>query len=123
MNDEPLTAYRLRATMQPMVGAPVNWNARAIIWSGNDRRYYLRRMVGRAYRLARCGHPRGWRYRLGLWLFRLTDDRDRTYSPSVRFWRRLLNTQADVAARLAWAETNRYWRMSERRRANAGGVV
>lgn len=109
----PMGRYRLRATMTPLHGAPVNWNARAIIWSGADRRFWLRKGVrwgGRRIRPRRVIRVRSWRYRASMWLFRCIDDRDRTYTPWVARARRMLNTGADVEARKAWIATNMYWR-------------
>lgn len=117
MSGEPLGRYRLTGVMTPMRGQPLNWNARALVWSGMDRRYHLRRLVRCAALLIggdlgspTC--PRGsLRSDAAYWLRRCIDDRPSTrYTAAQRYARRLLNTQADVEARKAWAETNRYWR-------------
>lgn len=114
---DPVRRYKLRGTMS-FRGAPVDWNARAVIWTGSDWREPVRHFVGRLSGLLRVGHARGWRYRLHLWLFRCVDDRDRTYKGrGVLLARRLLNTEADVDARDAWSLANRYWRANERQSA------
>lgn len=117
-----MNSYRLRSTMRPMVGAPVNWNARAVIWSGTDRRYWLRESVRRVAWLLRRNVSgrvdRSRRFRSGAWLLRCVDDRTSAhYTAAQRRIRHLLNTQADVEAREAWAATNRYWRARERMKA------
>lgn len=115
----PLGRYRLGGVMTPMQGQPVNWNARAMVWSGMDRRYYLRVAVRRLSviiggALGSPNSPHGSRrQRAAFWLRRCVDDRPGRYKPGVQRVRRLLNTQADVEARKAWAETNRYWRRRE----------
>lgn len=116
---EALGRYRLGGVMKPLQGQPVNWNARAMVWSGMDRRYHLRVLVRRLSSLIAgpVGSPTcpfgSRRQRVGYWLRRCIDDRPGRYSPGVLRARRLLNTQADVEAREAWADTNRYWRQRE----------
>ncbi len=117
----PLGRYRLRTTMTPLAGQPVNWNARAHTWSGNDWRYWLRVAVAKV--VARIPHTRAASrsYRLRMWVWRCIDNRpSERYTVGQRRIRRLLNTQADVDARQSWAETNKYWKQRERDRAARG---
>ena len=92
-------------------GQPVNWNARAICWSGADWRAPARRVLRRM----------GWRLpnpRVRRWIHAVTDDRQRDYRDrygrSVEVARRVLNTSEDVEARTAGHLANRYWETKER---------
>lgn len=95
--------YKLRGVMS-FRGAPVDWNARACIWHGSDRREPVRHMLRKL----------GWRCKYGgrlrRFLLDTTDDRDREYSSRCRTARRWLGTDADVEARKAWMVACKYWR-------------
>lgn len=85
-------------------GQPVNWNARAICWSGADWRAPVRQFIHRRF------HSR--------WFQAVTDDRDNDYrdryGAGVDLARRILNTEEDVEARKAGHLANRYWDSLER---------
>jgi hypothetical protein len=93
-------------------GQPVNWNARAICWSGADWRAPLRRAL----------HRHGWKLtpssKIRRWVLAITDDRNRDYRDrygrSVEVARRFLNTAEDVDARTAGNLAQQYWNALER---------
>jgi hypothetical protein len=92
-------------------GQPVNWNARAICWSGADWRAPIRqRLRGLAWKL-RSG-------KVQRWILAATDNRSdayrNRYGQSVEVARRLLNTAEDVEARKAGNLASRYWETLER---------
>lgn len=103
--------YRVVGTCR-LSGQPVNWNARAICWSGDDTLAPLRRVLRHL----------GWRlpqnFKVHRWLLATTDDRRDDYrcryGRSVEVARRILNTGEDVEARAAGNLAEHYWDAKER---------